>query len=79
MKEVVSRMSKETTKVVTQFSDAIVVSFIEKDVKEIPQFLSDTHRLVATLANKNMLCRGAISYGLLYHDEDFRTCSCGCI
>ncbi|SNR67015.1 hypothetical protein [Lutibacter flavus] len=71
MKRIVSRMPKKTSKIVTQFSDSIVVSFKEDDVKEIPIFLTNIHKLIANLAMKNIFCRGAISYGKIYHTKDF--------
>lgn len=71
MKKIVSRMPKVTTKIVTQFSDSIVVSFKEDDVKEMQFFLTDIHKLITTLAYRQIFCRGAIAYGNIYHTEDF--------
>lgn len=71
MTNIVSRMPKETSKIVTQFSDSIVVSFKENDIKEIFVFLKSIQELTVKLANKNILCRGAISYGNIFHTDDF--------
>lgn len=70
MKEAVNLTSTETTKNVTQFSDSIVVSFAENDQKEIPRLFFDLQRLIAKLLARGILCRGAISYGKLYHKND---------
>src|SRR5680860_168334 len=71
MKKIVSRMPKKTSKIVTQFSDSIVVSFQEDDFKEIPIFLINIHKLIVHLAKRQIFCRGAISYGHLFHTQDF--------
>lgn len=71
MKKIVSRMPKETSKIVTQFSDSIVVSFKENDISEIFNFFHIIQELIVKLANKNILCRGAISYGNIFHNKDF--------
>lgn len=57
----------ETSKVVTQFSDSIVISFKADDQEEIPGLFYSLQRLIAKLIAREVLCRGAISYGLLYH------------
>lgn len=62
--------SKETTKNVTQFSDSIVVSFKENDTKEIPKLFQNLQRLIANLLKREILCRGAVSYGKLYHKDN---------
>lgn len=71
MGNAVSAMPKETSKRVTQFSDSIVVSFKDNDRKESQLFFRYVHQLIIRLASKKILCRGAVSYGNLYHDEDF--------
>ncbi len=70
MKTVLSRMPEQTSKIVTQFSDSIVVSFKENDRKEITSFLKSVHELTVKLASKNILCRGAVSYGNVYHKDN---------
>jgi hypothetical protein len=61
---------KETSKVVTQFSDSIVISFKAYDQEEIPKLFYNLQRLIAKLVAREILCRGAISYGPLYHKEN---------
>ena len=70
MKNAVNIAYRETTKNVTQFSDSIVVSFVENDQKEILRLFTDLQRLIARLLSRGILCRGAISYGKLYHKND---------
>jgi hypothetical protein len=70
MKEAVNLTSENSTKNVTQFSDSIVVSFTENDQNEIPRLFFDLQRLIAKLLGRGILCRGAISYGKLYHKND---------
>jgi len=71
MVKTVSTMPKETSKIVTQFSDSIVVSFKDNDRKEIDLFFRYVHRLIIKLAARKILCRGAVSYGNLFHDKNF--------
>ena len=61
---------KETTKNVTQFSDSIVISFKEDDTKEIPKLFFNLQKLIANLLAREVLCRGAVSYGKLYHKDN---------
>lgn len=70
MTEVAQMTPKETSKVVTQFSDSIVISFNADDQKEIPRLFFNLQRLIAKLIAREVLCRGAISYGPLYHKEN---------
>jgi hypothetical protein len=70
MTSIVSKMTKKTSKIVTQFSDSIVVSFQENDISELNMFLKTTHELAVKLASKNIFCRGAISYGNIYHNNN---------
>lgn len=67
----VSRINKGTSKVITQFSDSIVVSFEENDTEEITYFFGTILSLVMSLISRDIMCRGAISYGRLFHSEDF--------
>lgn len=69
--EEVSRINKGTSKVITQFSDSIVVSFKENDTKEITTFFQSILSLVIKLISREIICRGAISYGKLIHTDDF--------
>lgn len=70
MTKVASLTPKETTKNVTQFSDSIVISFKADDEKEIPSLFHNLQRLIAQLIAREILCRGAISYGKLYHKDN---------
>jgi len=69
-KETVSKI-KGSSKVITQFSDSIVVSFKENDIKEFIYFFQSILSLVINLINRGIMCRGAISYGKLIHTDDF--------
>jgi hypothetical protein len=70
MTEIANQTPKETTKTVSQFSDSIVISFKENDEKEIPKLFHNLQRLIANLLSREILCRGAISYGKLYHKNN---------
>lgn len=61
---------KKSSKVVSQFSDSIVISFKADDQKELPNLFYNLQRLIAKLIARKVLCRGAISYGLLYHKNN---------
>lgn len=68
--EVSSTNSKKmTSRVITQFSDSIVLSFLVEDSKEVAPFFEDIQALIAMLVKKGILCRGAISYGKLIHNN----------
>lgn len=51
---------------VTEFSDHIIVSFPKINLERISQISV----IIANLISYQMLCRGAISYGKLYHDNE---------
>jgi hypothetical protein len=70
MTKVASITLKETSKIVTQFSDSIVISFRADDRKEIPNLFHNIQRLITQLIAREVLCRGAISYGKLYHKNN---------
>lgn len=53
-------------KMVTQFSDSIVVSFII-DEDEISNLFSVIQKLLVHFVNNRVICRGAISYGKIIH------------
>ncbi|MBS1666520.1 MAG: hypothetical protein JST58_04010 [Bacteroidetes bacterium] len=63
------KSSKETSRVVTQFSDTIVVSFLENDKAEVVTFFDDVLSLLTQLVSRGILCRGAVSYGKLVHSD----------
>jgi len=67
-----AEVSKEkgTSKVVTQFSDSIVVSFKENDSKEFMDFFQSILSLLIKLIKQDIICRGAISFGKLIHTND---------
>ena len=59
---------------VTQFSDSVIISYRKDETiggSGVSSMLMDVHRLQLQLVNKGILLRGAITYGLLYHDKDF--------
>jgi len=60
---------RETSRNVTQFSDSIVISFKQNDIKEIPKLFYNLQRLISYLLSRDILCRGAVSYGKLYHSD----------
>jgi hypothetical protein len=68
--EEVSKINKGTSKVITQFSDSIVVSFEENDTSEFSAFFQSILSLTIKLISHDIICRGAISYGKLIHTED---------
>lgn len=70
MVEISELAPKETSKNVTQFSDSIVISFKQNDIKEIPKLFYNLQRLIANLLSREILCRGAVSYGKLYHKDN---------
>lgn len=55
------------TKMVTQFSDSIVVSFEIEALDEIFLAIDSTNLLVLELVYKGFLCRGGIAFGKLLH------------
>ena len=64
------RGSNKTSRVVSQFSDSIVISFLEDDITELKNLFSIINQLVAKLLAQGYYCRGAISYGKLYHKNN---------
>lgn len=54
---------------VTQFSDSIIISFINDDNETLLNLIRTIQELVIKLVNNGILCRGAISYGKLIHDN----------
>lgn len=54
---------------VTQFSDSIIVSFLDEDFKLVIRLIKTIQELIINLANDRLLCRGAISYGKLVHSN----------
>jgi len=56
-------------KMVTQFSDSIVVSF-KIEEKEIHNLFNDIQSLLIHFVNNGVICRGAISYGKIIHTKN---------
>lgn len=54
---------------VTQFSDSIIISFINDDNTTLLKLIRTIQELIINFVNSGMLCRGAISYGKLIHDN----------
>lgn len=54
---------------VTQFSDSIIISFINDDNTTLLKLIRTIQELIINFVNSGMLCRGAISYGKLIHDS----------
>lgn len=53
------------------FSDSIIISFEESDSDQIFRTVADLQILIFNLVMRNVLVRGAISYGRLLHNEDY--------
>ena len=61
---------KKTSKIVTQFSDSIVISFKEDEKEGIFILFEEIQNLIIKLLSKRIICRGAISYGKLIHNRN---------
>lgn len=57
----------KNSKIVTTFSDSIVVSFSMEEPKLLSDVLAEIHLMVKTLIWRGMICRGAITIGKLFH------------
>lgn len=57
------------SKVVTQFSDSIVISFNVEEESEIFYTLTEILHLIMNFVKNGILIRGGISYGKLIHNE----------
>lgn len=55
--------------IVTQFSDSIIISFESDKNATLLILIRTIQELIINLVNKGILCRGAISYGKLIHNE----------
>jgi hypothetical protein len=60
-----------TSKMVSIFSDSIVVSFEITDQSEVFSTLLEIKWLLMRLINQGILCRGAVSLGKLIHTEKY--------
>ena len=59
----------QESKVVTQFSDCIVISFCDKEESGVFWMLLEIQWLLLNLVSRGFICRGGISYGKLIHNE----------
>lgn len=57
------------TKIVTTFSDSIVISFKITEQSEVFHTILELQWMIMRLIVKGILCRGAVTYGKLYHTE----------
>jgi hypothetical protein len=63
--------STNETRKITHFSDSIIISFKEDQEGEVFNTLFAIQRLLVLLINKRILCRGAISYGKMIHNDEY--------
>jgi len=61
---------KRKTTQITQFSDSIIISFLENDEGMVFHLLRTIQMLIMRVANNGIICRGAISYGKLVHTQN---------
>ncbi len=68
----VSGAARPSSRRVTQFSDSVIVSYSTEEPYGggIDSIIMDAHNLHMMLINKGILIRGAITKGLLFHDEN---------
>jgi len=62
---------KSNSKIVTTFSDSIVISFLQKEPSEIFSTLLELKWLIMRLISRGILCRGALAYGKMIHTDKF--------
>lgn len=69
----VSGSVRATSRKVTQFSDSVVVSYLKNEPHGagVTSILIDVHNLQLGLMQRGILLRGAITAGLLFHDDKF--------
>jgi hypothetical protein len=60
-----------SSRVVTQFSDSVVVSYLVKQIGSLEEMLYDILHLQLSLVYRGIFIRGAVTKGKLYHDADF--------
>lgn len=61
--------SKPMQRTATQFSDSIVISFIQENDSELIYLLDEIIDLLMELVSNGIICRGAIAYGKFFHDN----------
>lgn len=59
----------KTSKKVTTFSDSIVISFLQNETSQIFFSLHELQWVIMRLISYGFLCRGAITYGKLIHNN----------
>jgi hypothetical protein len=59
------------TRKITHFSDSIIISFKEDQEGEVFNTLYCIQKLIILLIEKGIICRGAISYGKLVHNNQY--------
>lgn len=69
LSKLVEKENKKKKKVVTIFSDTIVVSFLQNAPSEIFFTLIEIKWMIMNLVNRGILCRGALSFGKLIHTD----------
>lgn len=62
---------KVKSKIVTTFSDSIVISFLQEEPAEIFYTLYDLQWMIMRLIHRGILCRGALTYGKMIHTDEF--------
>jgi len=62
---------RPSSRVTTQFSDSVVVSYRAGEEGGLATMLYDVLHLQLALVQRGLLIRGAITQGLLHHDKDF--------
>jgi len=67
--EASQKENKQKGKIVTIFSDTIVVSFLHNAPGEIFYTLLEIKWMIMELVNRGILCRGALAYGKLIHTD----------
>lgn len=65
----IDRDKTQESKVVTQFSDCIVISFCDKEESGVFWMLLEIQWLLMNLVSRGFICRGGISHGKLIHNE----------
>lgn len=63
--------SRASSRVMTQFSDSVVVSYRAGEMGGLDTMLYDVLNLQIALVQRGLLIRGAITQGQLHHDKDF--------
>lgn len=66
-----SGRSRTSSRVMTQFSDSVVVSYRAGEMGGLDTMLYDVLNLQIALVQRGLLIRGAITQGPLHHDKDF--------